>query len=338
MGNELTYIGSSELVQQRDPAETMAEIQKAAVVLKGWIQKKQKPVIFNGEQYLEREDWGLIGMFWGCTAKPLSSKYVEFEIDGKTVHGFEAEAVVITKSGMEIGRAESLCLDNEDNWGEVPKYEWIERLDGNGKKIYDQSLFGGKGGYVKDKTQVGTTPKPLFQLKSMAQTRAEAKALKSVFSFVAVLAGFAATPAEEMTGNETVQQQESENQKRTAPQPEVMKKSERTQATQKQESGNGSTGGSTWTTTNGHDPKVHITEKQNKFLYVVMKKMDISDKELHIIMKNAFKIEHRNLIPMSKFPDLLDAIDPEFTAHEMPKNKPKQAQDSSEVQDEDIPF
>lgn len=42
--------------------------------------------------------------------------------------------------------------------------------------------------------------KPQFQLKSMAQTRACAKALRNVFAWVAVLAGYKPTPAEEMNG------------------------------------------------------------------------------------------------------------------------------------------
>ena len=56
--------------------------------------------------------------------------------------------------------------------------------------------------YKSRKVQDGTVKKPLFQLKSMAQTRAEAKVLKSIFGWVVVLAGYRTTPAEEMTGNE----------------------------------------------------------------------------------------------------------------------------------------
>jgi hypothetical protein len=42
--------------------------------------------------------------------------------------------------------------------------------------------------------------KPLYQLRSMAQTRAQAKALRGVLAWVAVLAGYNPTPAEEMDG------------------------------------------------------------------------------------------------------------------------------------------
>lgn len=77
-----------------------------------------------------------------------------------TAKGFEARAVVLDKNGLEVSGAEAMCLDDEKNW----------------------------------------KAKPLFQLKSMAQTRASAKALRNVFAWVVVLAGYKPTPAEEMDG------------------------------------------------------------------------------------------------------------------------------------------
>lgn len=75
------------------------------------------------------------------------------------VRGFEAKAWVIdNKTGIEIGGAEAACLTDEPNWKN----------------------------------------KPMFQLKSMAQTRAGAKALRQILGFVAAIAGFNPTPAEEM--------------------------------------------------------------------------------------------------------------------------------------------
>lgn len=65
---------------------------------------------------------------------------------------------IVLKNGVKISAAEAMCLDDERNWAN----------------------------------------KPLFQLKSMAQTRACAKALRNVFSGVVELAGYKATPAEEM--------------------------------------------------------------------------------------------------------------------------------------------
>lgn len=53
-----------------------------------------------------------------------------------------------------------------------------------------------------DRTEAKWKDKPMFQLRSMAQTRACAKCLRNVLAWVAVLAGYEATPAEEMVVEE----------------------------------------------------------------------------------------------------------------------------------------
>ncbi len=82
-------------------------------------------------------------------------------VDIDGVKGAKAVAKLINfKTGMIIGGAEAYCLRDEPNW----------------------------------------KSKPWFQLASMAQTRAGAKALRNRFAWVAVLAGYRPTPAEEMEG------------------------------------------------------------------------------------------------------------------------------------------
>lgn len=77
------------------------------------------------------------------------------------VRGYEAHAeAILASSGQVIGAAQAMCMDDEQKWRD----------------------------------------KPLFQLRSMAQTRAQAKALRGVLAWVAVLAGYQPTPAEEMDG------------------------------------------------------------------------------------------------------------------------------------------
>lgn len=76
----------------------------------------------------------------------------------KDPNGYIAKAAVYNKDGVIIGGAEASCMKDELNW----------------------------------------KSKPDFQLRSMAQTRAMSKALRSIYGFVAVLAGIEATPAEEM--------------------------------------------------------------------------------------------------------------------------------------------
>jgi len=75
------------------------------------------------------------------------------------VHGWEAIAhAVHVQTGRVVASAESMCMSDEPRWG----------------------------------------TRPMFQLRSMAQTRAAAKALRNALAWVVVLAGYAPTPAEEM--------------------------------------------------------------------------------------------------------------------------------------------
>jgi hypothetical protein len=155
MSNELeVYEGMKDMVVARPPELVLAEAKKAATALKDVVATKHKPVVFNGEQYLEFEDWQTVGRFYGVTAKIITTEFVDFG-DAK---GFLAKAVAIRTDGMEVSAAEAMCLNDEGNW----------------------------------------KSKPLFQLRSMAQTRACAKALRNVLAWVVVLAGYRPTPAEEM--------------------------------------------------------------------------------------------------------------------------------------------
>jgi hypothetical protein len=74
------------------------------------------------------------------------------------VKGFKAQAKVVSRTGIELGSATAFCFRDEKNW----------------------------------------ISKPVFQLASMAQTRAGAKALRNLLAWVAVLAGYKPTPAEEI--------------------------------------------------------------------------------------------------------------------------------------------
>ena len=78
--------------------------------------------------------------------------------EGDKIVGWESRVKVVNVEGRIIAAAESMCMRDEPNW----------------------------------KT------KPNYALRSMSQTRAAGKALRSVFAFVAVLAGYSATPSEEM--------------------------------------------------------------------------------------------------------------------------------------------
>lgn len=138
------------------PKAVMDEARKAATALTDVIKQKPRPVVINGETYLEYEDWQTVGRFYGVTAG-IETEPEFVDIGG--VQGFKATAVAL-RNGQVISRATAFCMKDEDRW----------------------------------------TTAPTYQVASMAQTRACAKALRNVLSWVAVLAGYKPTPAEEMDG------------------------------------------------------------------------------------------------------------------------------------------
>lgn len=109
---------------------------------------------------------------------PNGEQYLEFE-DWQTLARFYGYTV-------ETGESEEIWRDNT-----LIGYKAKATVYNQGNKV-----GGAEASCMRDETNWKS--KPEFQLKSMAQTRAGAKALRNVLAWVAVLAGFKPTPAEEM--------------------------------------------------------------------------------------------------------------------------------------------
>ena len=188
------------------PEAVLIEAKKAAAALQDVIKGKPHPVIMNGEQYCEFDDWQLLGRFYGITAGEVGEpEYVS--LDG--VKGFKATAVALYR-GREISRATAYCLSDEEKWRDRTKYAYVYVCRDGSISVEDPGPDAivwepnpnkpGKRRPQKRREVVGVENVPLFQLASMAQTRANAKALRNVLSWVVVLAGYKPTPAEEMDG------------------------------------------------------------------------------------------------------------------------------------------
>ena len=174
----LTVSRAAEVGIVLPPEAVLENAMVAAKALTRVLSLKKNPVIMNGEQYLEYEDWMTCGEFFGYGVRTGDAMAVE--IDG--VKGAKARADLIhLKTGMLLGGAEAYCMRDEEHWNTRPKYEW--QGEGDNRKRF----------------KVGDDIVPWFQLASMAQTRAGAKAFRNRLAWVVVLAGYRPTPAEEMT-------------------------------------------------------------------------------------------------------------------------------------------
>ena len=231
MGNAIAvYESSGDIAINRVPEEVLEEAKKAAKALGDVVRNKKKPVIMNGEQYLEFEDWQTVGRFYGVTAKIISTDFIQYG----EVQGFEAKAVAIRPDGMEVSAAEAMCLNDEPNW----------------------------------------KSKPLFQLRSMAQTRACAKALRNCLAWVVVLAGYRPTPAEEI--------QDMAQQKSDIKPPQ----------------------GKSDTPPSETTGEPLISAAQGGRFYAIAKGSGYSDEEIHAWLIESYGIESTKDIPKSKYDEM----------------------------------
>lgn len=161
----------------RKPEDALAEAELVAKAFAARAQRLDLWKQIGPSRHLKIEGWQMLGMMYRVTAGIVATKPVKFgEHDGWEA---TAEAIYVpTRS--RISTADAMCLTDEEQWDLRPVYE-------------------GKGA---DRKHVDDIQVPYFQLRSMAQTRACSKVLANLFKFIALMSGFAGTPAEEMTGRE----------------------------------------------------------------------------------------------------------------------------------------
>lgn len=188
MERTAVQLASVEFGTFRKPEMVVDEAKHVAQIFRNSmatiVDEKGQPILyrmFGPSRHITRPGWQLLGAMWRVTAGIVegSVKHVEYGEDD----GFEATAEAIyVPTGGRISTAVSMCLTDEDNWNMRPEYDWKKNP---------------KGG-ADIRTKVGERAVPLFQLSSMAQTRACSKVLSNLLTFVAAMAGCEITPAEEM--------------------------------------------------------------------------------------------------------------------------------------------
>ncbi len=193
---------TSIMALEREPSLILEEAHRAARALKGVLDAKPNKVMFGGEQYLEFEDWATVGQFYAIKPVTRHTRPVEFG----DIRGWEATVDAIhVPTGRVVGSADAMCCTDEEKWRGRPKYEWLCVTKTMGlvadppkhELIWEKGTDG-KSRPKKERVHVGEESVPAFQLRSMAQTRAGAKALRNALAWVVVLAGYRPTPAEEL--------------------------------------------------------------------------------------------------------------------------------------------
>src|SRR3990167_6058378 len=148
------------------PAEVVANATEQAKVLMDIVNQTHCYKTISGKKYLQVEAWETIGAFNRVHA--VTDSIIPIMRDEELV-GYDAKVNLLNQDGFVVGCAIMPCY-------------------------FTESACKGKEGDAKDKA-----------CKSAAQTFATSKAYRMNFSYVAILAGYEPTPAEEMTGSDTTQ-------------------------------------------------------------------------------------------------------------------------------------
>lgn len=147
-----------------NPIEVINRAKEIAGPLADLVRVRELSVNIQGREHVRVEGWTLLGSMLGVFPVCVWTKNLS------NPDGWEARVEARTRSGDVVGAAEAQCTRDENQWSYTPKGR-------NGQPL---------------------TPRDDYALRSMAQTRATSKALRQPLGFVMHLAGFDATPAEEM--------------------------------------------------------------------------------------------------------------------------------------------
>lgn len=225
--------------------------------VKAFMDSKEKKLMFQGQRYPEYEDWQFCAMQFKYATKTSEPIPVQIETESGKVFGFRADAVVVDiATGNTIGSASAYCMRDETTW----------------------------------------RSKPTFQLASMAQTRAGAKALSNILRPVMRNAGVATTPAEEMQGEST---HASIQQPKSLPSPNrdipVLSQPHGTNPNTKPPTKTGS-------------KTTFISEAQRKLLFARCQAAQIPEEKFRAYLKEIYNVEHTAEISWKWMDEILDWI------------------------------
>lgn len=162
-----------EVQQIQKPEALVQEQREAAREIRKLIPENDWAVSIGDREHLRVEAWITLGHFRGYTPRIDPKSVVEEGERGARSYRVYCEVI---HQGAVIAGAFGSCGTDEPRWTERPCYEYR-----NGERVC-----------------VGMEPVSDQQRLSMATTRAQSKALGSVLRAIAVMAGYAPTPAEEM--------------------------------------------------------------------------------------------------------------------------------------------
>ncbi len=225
------------------PAALVDGASQMATELAQVIRTQNLSTVIQGRHYVQVEGWTTLGVMLGVTAREVSTLE---DPDREGVYISTVELVRMA-DGAIISRASAECGDPDE----------LDR--------YKKPLWASR---------------PRYARRSMAQTRATGKACRLAFSWIMRLAGYEATPAEEMP-------QPDQPAATTAPDP---KPAPTREAPPPQ--------------TNG----APITAKQHTMLEARITELALDRERVKSWTARAWGVEHLDQVPAARFNELLNRL------------------------------
>ena len=152
-----------------------------ALAVRKQISDKNYSDMISGREHVKIEGWTIFGQAFQRTTRTVPEHLTELGPDAEGRYGYRVYCDVLDGEGRVRGGAFGQCDTDEPHWTRRPRYEYP-----NGEK-----------------TLVGYEDISNQQRRSMAETRASSKALAAELRGAAEVAGYAGTPADELSPGAT---------------------------------------------------------------------------------------------------------------------------------------
>lgn len=189
-GTAIATREASQLIPASSPVEMISKATAVADALKSVVDRQGLTTKIGDKDHIQVEAWQTLGTLLGVSTDLVWARRLpeptEYDV---TIHHYKGRP---KRADIKSGKAEIERTETRHITG----WDYEARVE---CRLPDGTLVG-SGESLCSRKEKRWADADDFAVKSMAITRATSRALKGAAGWVAVLAGYSATPAEEMQG------------------------------------------------------------------------------------------------------------------------------------------
>ena len=129
--DNLAIYESTDLLPGYTPEAAMIRAKEAVNTVMKVIASRPKPLVINGKQYLEYQDWRLLALYFGITTKTDNvaemNELCEVEVNGVTGNRIKFIGYVVEASALRDGKvlttSSAECTRHEKAWVNKDRFQ-----------------------------------------------------------------------------------------------------------------------------------------------------------------------------------------------------------------------